>query len=167
MHRLQQRTGTSTDLGASTGDHDVDYRLATDGLVRFRDRIYVSNCSELKNLVLREFHVKFYSGHPGYQKTLMVVKKFYYWPNMKKEVAEFMTRCLDCQQVKVECKHPSGLLQPIVIPEWKWKVISMYFITSLQRAMKKHDFIMVMVDRLRKVAHFIPVKTTYLVSEVA
>jgi len=55
-------------------------------------------------------------GHPGYQKTLAAVKKFYYWLNMKKEVAELVARLLDFQQVKLECKHPSGLLQPIPIP---------------------------------------------------
>jgi hypothetical protein len=65
----------------------------TDGLVRFRDRIYVPDNSELKKLILREFHVKPYSGHPGYQKTLTTVKKFYYWLNLKKEVAEFVARC--------------------------------------------------------------------------
>jgi len=70
----------------------------------------VSNCSELKNLILKEFHVKPYSGHPGYQKKLTVVKKFYYWSNLKKEFTEFVARCLDCQQVKVECKHLGGLL---------------------------------------------------------
>lgn len=66
-------------------------------LVRFRDMIYVSNCSELKKLILREFHAKPYLGHLGYQKTLTMVKKFYYWPNMRKDVAKFVARCLDCE----------------------------------------------------------------------
>ena len=112
---LQKSTGT----GTSTGDQDADYRLMADGLVRFRDKIYVSNCSELKNLILREFHVKLYSGHTRYQNTLAVVKKFHYWPNLKKEVVKFMARCLYYQQVKAECKHQGGLLQPIAILEWK------------------------------------------------
>ena len=58
------------------GDHDVDYHLTGNVLVRFRDRIYVSDESEHKNIILREFHVKLYSGHPGYQKTLTAMKKF-------------------------------------------------------------------------------------------
>ena len=82
----------------------------TDGLVRFKDRIYVLNCSKLKNIILREFHANPYSGHPRYQKRLMTMNKFYYWPNLKKEVAEFFAICLDCQQVKMQCKHPGGLL---------------------------------------------------------
>jgi len=138
-----------------------------DGLVRFRDMIYVLNCSELKKLILREFHAKPYSGHLRYLKTLTAVKKFYYWPNLKMEVAEFVARYLDCLQVKVECKHPGGLLQPIAILEWKWEVISMDLITGPLRKLKQHDSIMVVVDKYIKLAHFIAVKTTCLASEVA
>jgi hypothetical protein len=58
----------------------------------------VPDNSELKKVILREFHVKPYSGHPGYQKTLTTVKRFYYWPNLKRDVAEFVARCFDCQQ---------------------------------------------------------------------
>ncbi len=59
----------------------------------------------------------------------------------------------------MECKHPFGFLEPIVILEWKWEVISMDFITGLRKIVKKHDSIMVMVDRLRKVVDFILVKS--------
>eukprot|EP00253_Pinus_taeda_P003651 PITA_03651 len=86
-HRLQQ----------GKGDQNVDYRLTADGLVQFRDMIYVSDDSELKKLILREFHAKPYSGHLGYQKTLTTMKKLYYWLSLKKEVVEFVARCLDCQ----------------------------------------------------------------------
>jgi len=96
----------------------MDYHLRTYGLVRFRDRIYVSDDSELKKLILREFNVNPYSGNSWYQNMLMTVKKFYYWMNLKKEVAKFVARCLDCHKVKAECKHPGGLLQPILILEW-------------------------------------------------
>ena len=114
MHMLQQSTGTRTGDrtgigdstcigdGTSTGDNigtgigpgaqDEDYFLTVDGLVRLRDRIYVSDSSDLKMVILREFHVKPYSSHPGYQKTLDVVKKFYYWSNLKMDVVEFVAR---------------------------------------------------------------------------
>jgi len=90
-HRLQQQ---------GTSDQDVYYHLMADGLVRFRKKIYVSDDSELKKLILREFHVKPYLGHPRYLKNLTTVKKLYHWPNLKKEVAEFFVRCLDCQHIK-------------------------------------------------------------------
>ena len=78
----------------------MDYCLATGGLVRFRDKIYVPDNSELKKVILREFHAKTYLGHPGYQKTWTAVKKFYYWSNLKRDVANFLARCFDCQRVK-------------------------------------------------------------------
>jgi len=65
----------------------VDNPLTTYGLIRYRDKIYVPENNELKKLILREFHANLYSGHPGYQKTLTEIKKFYYWSNLKKEVA--------------------------------------------------------------------------------
>jgi len=183
VHRLQQGDstgigighGTGTCSGTGTGDstgtaasaQGMHYRLTADGLVRFRDRIYVSNKNELKKVILREFHVKSYSGHPGYQKTLIVMKRYYYWLNLKRDVAKFVTRCFDYQLVKAECKHSDGLLQPIAIPEWKWEVISMNFITGLPKTVKQRDSIMVIVDRLTKVAHFIPMKSTYSASNVA
>ena len=88
----------------------MDYSLIAYGLIRFRDMIYVSDNNELKKLIFREFHAKPYLGHLGYHKTLTTVTKFYYWPKLKREVAEFVARCLDFQQVKAECKHPGGLL---------------------------------------------------------
>jgi len=138
-----------------------------DGLVRFRDMIYVPDSSELKKVILRLFHTKSYSNHPGYQKTLIEVKKFYYWLNMKKDVVEFVARCFSFRRVKGECKHPGGLLQPIVILEWKWDVISMEFITGFSRIVRQHDSIMVVVYRLTKVSHFIPVKSAFSTSDVA
>jgi len=110
--------------------------------------------------------VKPYLGDPGYQNTLTIVNKFYYWSNLKKYVAKFVMRCLDYQQVKAECKNLGGLLQPILIPEWKWEVISMDFIKGLLRTSRQHDSIMVVVDMLTKVAYFIPVKSTYSTSDV-
>ena len=62
-----------------------------------------------------------------------LLRKDYFWPNMKFEVAEYIARCLDCQQVKTEHQHPVGLLQPLPIPSWKWEIIILDFITGLPR----------------------------------
>jgi hypothetical protein len=77
---------------------------------------------------------------------------------MKKEVVDFIARCLECQKVKAEHRHLAGLLQPLPILEWKWEVVTMDFITKLLRTKKQHDSIMVVVDKLTKAAHFVPVK---------
>lgn len=74
----------------------MEYCLTRDGLVRSRDGIYVSYSIELKKVILRDFHVKPYSSHPSYQKTLTAMKKFYYWPNIKRDVVEFVATCFDC-----------------------------------------------------------------------
>ena len=95
------------------------------------------------------------------------MKKSYYWPGMKKQVVEYLARCLECQQIKAEHQHPAGLLQPLPIPEWKWETISMDFITGLPRTKKGNDLIMVVVDKLSKAAHFIPVQSTYKAVQIA
>ena len=107
-----------------------------------------------------------YVGHPIYQKTIAAVKSQYYWPCMKKEVVDFIVRCLECQKVKVEHRHPTVFLQPLPIPEWKWEVVTMDFIMGFPRTGKLHDSIMVVVDKLTKAAHFIPLKTTHKAADV-
>jgi hypothetical protein len=74
---------------------------------------------------------------------------------------------LDCQKVKVEHRHPTGLLQPLPIPKWKLEVVTMDFITKLPRTNKQHDFIMVVVYKLTKAAYFIPVNLTHKEANVA
>ena len=96
-----------------------------------------------------------------------MLRKDYFWPNMKSEVGENIARCLDCQQVKTEHQHPAGLLQPLPIPSWKWEIISLDFITGLPRNQNQNDSIMVVVDKLSKASHFIPVKTTYKAANIA
>jgi hypothetical protein len=80
---------------------------------------------------------------------------------MQKEITEYIDKCLECQKVKVEHKHPSWLLHPLPIPERKWEVVTMDFITKFPRTSKQHDSIMVVVDKLTKSAHFIPMKVTH------
>jgi hypothetical protein len=86
---------------------------------------------------------------------------------MREDIAEYVTRCDTCQRVKAEHQRPAGLLQPLEIPTWKWDDISMDFIVGLPRTHKGNDSVWVIVDRLTKVAHFLPVKANYRVSRLA
>jgi hypothetical protein len=79
----------------------------------------------------------------------------------------FKANFLECQNLKDEHRHPTRLLQPLPILEWKWEVITVDFITKLPRIVKQHDFIMVVMDKLTKVAHFILVKTTHKETNIA
>jgi hypothetical protein len=80
---------------------------------------------------------------------------------MMKEIDEYIVNCLECQKVKAEHRHLVGLLHPLPIPEWKWEVVKMDFITKLPRTRKQHYSIMVVVEKLTKASHFIPVKLTH------
>ena len=81
---------------------------------------------------------------------------------MKRDVTKYVYKCLTCQQVKAEHKVLSGLLNPIPIPQWKWDNIAMDFVSGLPLTQKKHDSVWVIIDRLTKSAHFIPVRIDYL-----
>eukprot|EP00253_Pinus_taeda_P018429 PITA_18429 len=124
---------------------------------------------QLKQQVQQLANGKLQQGYAldGYQKMVTAPRKEYYWPGMKKQVVEYLARCLECQQIKAEHLHPAGLLQPLPIPEWKWETISMDFITGLPRTKKSNDSIMVVVDKLSKAAHFIPVQSTYKAVQIA
>ncbi len=141
--------------------------MEEDKILRHKGQVYVPNSGELRKTVLQEMNNVPYARHPGYQKTLAAVRKEYFWPGMKKDIANYIARCMECQRVKVEHRHPAGLLQPLPIPEWKWEVVTIDFITALPRTNRQHDSIMVVVDKLTKAAHFLPVKSTHKAANIA
>jgi hypothetical protein len=94
-----------------------DLIIDKNGLLQFKNRLYIPVSTELKIIVLDEVHKKPYSGHRGYQKMITTLRKLFYWPNMKGEIAEYLARFQDCQQVKAEQQHPTGLLHPLPVPE--------------------------------------------------
>ena len=87
------------------------------GLLRFASRVWVPNVQELRREILHEAHNSRYSIHPGSIKMYRDLKEYYWWPNMKVDIAEWVSKCLTCQKVKAEHQKPSGLLQPLEIPE--------------------------------------------------
>ena len=89
------------------------------------------------------------------------LKRMFWWPGLKKEVANYVSKCLTCQKVKVEHQKPSGTLQPLGIPQWKWEQITMDFVTGLPKTSTGHDAIWVIVDRLTKSVHFLPIRVDY------
>ncbi|KAA3459099.1 DNA/RNA polymerases superfamily protein [Gossypium australe] len=128
--------------------------------------IYVPRNEDLIRKILHEVHSGCLTVHPGSTKMYNDLRKWYWWPCMKKNISKFITRCLICQQVKVEHHVPSGLLQPVMVPEWKWDRITMDFVTGLPLTPKKKDVVWVIVDRLTKSAHFILVRVNYLLDKL-
>ena len=97
--------------------------------------------------ILNEVHKSPYSGHLGYQKMITMLRKDYFWPNMKNEVAEYIARYIECKKFKAEHRHPTCLLQPLPIPYWKWEIISLDFIIGLPKNQKQNDYVMVNLER--------------------
>ncbi|KAL0558790.1 hypothetical protein IC582_003372 [Cucumis melo] len=153
--------------GLAEAGQAVEFSLSSDGGLLFERRLCVPSDSAVKTELLSEAHSSPFSMHPGSTKMYQDLKRVYWWRNMKREVAEFVSKCLVCQQVKAPRQKPVGLLQPLSIPEWKWENVSMDFITGLPRTLRGFTVIWVVVDRLTKSAHFVPGKSTYTASKWA
>jgi hypothetical protein len=133
----------------------------------YKGRICVPSIKELKDKILHEAHESAYSIHPRGNKMYYDLKATYWWYGMKRDIAEYVALCDKCQRVKAEHQRPVGLLQPLQVPEWKWEEIVMDFIVGLPRTQSGYDSIWVIMDRLTKVLHFIPIKTTYSRKQLA
>ncbi|KAI3687192.1 hypothetical protein L1987_80885 [Smallanthus sonchifolius] len=116
---------------------------------------------------MNETHKTRYSVHPGADKMYKDLRYQYWWPGMKKDIVLYVAKCLTCSKVKAEHQRPSGLLEQPEIPVWKWECIAMDFITKLPRTTHGHDSIWVIVDRLTKSAHFLPIRDDYGVKKLA
>jgi hypothetical protein len=131
------------------------------GIVWFKNRLCVPETGDLRETILREAHNSAYYIQIGSTKMYQDLKQRYWWYGMKRDVAAHVALCDTCHRVKAKHQRPAGLLQPLKVLEWKWEEIGMDFIVGLPRTRDGYDSIWVIVDRLTKVAHFIPVKTTY------
>ncbi|GJQ97295.1 putative reverse transcriptase domain-containing protein [Tanacetum coccineum] len=109
---------------------------------------------------MHESHKSKYLIHHGSDKMYQDLKKLYWWPNMKAKITTYVSKCMTCAKVKAEYQKPSGLLVQPVIPIWKWENITMDFVTKLPKTTSGQDTIWVIVDRLTKSAHFLPMKET-------
>jgi hypothetical protein len=121
----------------------------------------------LKKKILDEAHTLKYSIHLGSTKMYHDLRQQFWWTRMKCETACYVSECDTCQKVKADYMKPGGLLQPLSITNWKWDDISKDFIVGLPLTSRKFDLIWVIMDRLTKSAHFIPVNTTYKVQKYA
>ncbi|KAA0051925.1 pol protein [Cucumis melo var. makuwa] len=141
------------------------FSISSDDGLMFGGRLCVSENSAVKIELLTEAHSSPFTMHPGSTKMYQDLRSVYWWRNMKREVADFVNRCLVCQQVKTPRQRPAGLLQPLSVPGWKWESVLMDFITELPKTLKGYTVIWVVVDRLTKSAHFVPGKSTYTASK--
>jgi len=133
----------------------IGYHTASSGMFMYRNRVCVPNDELLKKEILQQAHHSRFSIHPGNTKMYKDLKRYYHWPGMKRDVASFISQCQTCQMVKAEHQVPSGLLQNLPLPEWKWDMVTMDFVTGLPTTLGGKNAIWVIVDRLTKSAHFL------------
>nr|GFA49031.1 putative reverse transcriptase domain-containing protein [Tanacetum cinerariifolium] len=132
----------------------------TDGTLCLNDRSWLPCYGDLRTVIMHEFHKSKYSIHPGSDKMYQDMKKLYWWPNIKADIASYVSKCLTCVKVKAKHQRPLRLLVQPKIPEWKWDNITMDFVTKLPKSSKGYDTIWVIVDRLTKSAIFTPIRET-------
>ena len=132
----------------------------------FQHRLVVHKDHDLRKKILDEARLSKFSIHPaGSIKMYHDLKERFWWARMKREIAKYVSECDTCRRIKADHLKTAGPLQPLSITSWKCKDISMDFIVGLPLTFGKHDSIWVIVDRLTKSAHFLPVRTTYRVQK--
>ncbi|GKB65368.1 putative reverse transcriptase domain-containing protein [Tanacetum coccineum] len=117
-----------------------------DGTLCFNGRSWLPCYGDLRTVIMHESHKSKYSINSGSDKMYQDMKKLYWWPNMKANIATYVSKCLTCAKVKAEHQRPSGLLVQPKIPEWKWDNITMDFVTKLPKSSQGYDTIWVIVD---------------------
>jgi hypothetical protein len=136
-------------------------RVDHQGILWFNEHIVVPKDHQLRKQILDEAHLSKFSMHPGSTKMYQDLRQNFWWTRMKREIAKYISEYDICQRVKSSHLKTAGILQPLPIPSWKWEDIRMDFIVGLPDTSQKHNSIWVIVDRLAKTVHFLPVHTTY------
>nr|GEV13330.1 putative reverse transcriptase domain-containing protein [Tanacetum cinerariifolium] len=139
----------------------------TDGTLCLNGKSWLPCYGNLRTVIMHESHKSKYSIHPGSDKMYQDMKKLYWWPNMKANIATYVSKCLTCTKVKDEHQRPSGLLVQPKIPEWKWDNITMDFVTKLLKSSQGYDTIWVIVDILTKSVIFTLMRETNPMDKLA
>lgn len=131
----------------------------TDGLLTFAGKIYVPDFRDLRRRIISLHHDSRVAGHPGRMKTLELISRDYWWPQISRHVGVYTRTCETCLRNKVIRRRPIGLLNPLPVPSGRWERVSVDFIVELPDA-HGYDAVMVVVDTVTKRPHFLPTHTT-------
>ncbi|GJP42041.1 hypothetical protein CLOM_g1638 [Closterium sp. NIES-68] len=134
---------------------------------RGTSRLWVPGYDLLHTLLIQESHDNPTSGHFGVDKTTKMLQRNYYWPNMADDVRKYVSSCTACQIMKSSHQRAAGLLQPLDPPERPWQHVTMDYVTGLPAGPSGNDAILVVVDRLTKMAHFIACQQTITAEQIA
>src|SRR3954471_9955669 len=143
------------------------FSIDSKGTIFFGNRLVVPKNRELRKLILKEAHETPLSIHPSSTKIYRDLRQRFWWTRMKRDIARFVAECDVCRRIKVEHQRLAGTLQSLPIPEWKWDKVSIDFITGFPKTQKGNDAIFVVIDRLSKVSHFLPIRESITASQLA
>ena len=136
------------------------------GVIRHKGRVWLGTNKEVQQLVLQAFHAEPVGGHSGAPATYQRIKRILFWPQLKKDVWQFVQSCSTCLQAKPDRAKYPGLLQPLHVPSESWEMVSMDFIEGLPTS-GTANAILVVVDKYSKFAHFIPLRHPFTAATVA
>ena len=120
-----------------------------DGVAYMKERVYIPNNKKLREEILREHHDPADIEHPGQHRMMELIKRTYWWPELKEDVKKYVQGCFKCQQNKVQYQRKAGELHPLEIPQGPWQKISIDIIGPLPKS-NRMDVIVVIVDRFTK-----------------
>ena len=141
--------------------------IVRDGIIYIDNKIYIPNNHNIKTIILHECHDSILASHRGVTKTEELVRRQYHWNHIHNDVHTYVTSCIQCQSNKASHEKTAGLLKSLSIPMKKWDTITMDLITQLPKSKSGNDAIVVFVDKLTKMAHFVPCKTAIGAPELA
>ncbi|KAA8538007.1 hypothetical protein F0562_027413 [Nyssa sinensis] len=163
---LHDQIGSLSALSVVICNWVKDLQTSWHQMLYYKTRLVVENSPKLKATLIKEHHATPIRGHSGGERTYRRIKQGFYWKGVKSYVLKFMAECDICQRNKYETLETPGLLQPLPIPTKLWSDISMDFIEGLPSSSHK-TMIYVVVDRLSKYGHFIPLTHPYTATVVA
>lgn len=142
------------------------YQMNEEGVLKTVDQKMVIR-KQLQTKIFKEIHVSHLGGHKNQEQTLTKLKEYFWWLKINKHIAKYCRICLLCQQMKGSTSQLTWLLNPLPLPSRKWELGSLNLITELPKRKREKDAIVVFVDRLSKIEHFIPIETTTSTSGLA
>ena len=154
--------GYTTDPWFADTNHTAELE-SWQGLYYKGDALVVPDIPDLKARILKELHDANYAGHCGYHRTTQLVRRMYWWPAMATQIREYVQGCFICQQNKHLQRSPAGKLMPLPIPSYPWEWVT----ADLPKTKRGYTAILVVVERLTKMAHFAPCKKQSTAKDVA
>ena len=154
MDGYMKHPSVSKLLAALTVQSPMGHFTLKDGLIRYKNRIWVEGNEEVQLKICQTFHSSATGGHSGFQVTYIKIKHLFACPKMKQFIQQYVAQCVICQQAKTERVKYPGLLQPLPVPDFAWQVVSLDFIEGLPKS-KHYNCILVIVDKFFKYSSWI------------